>query len=137
MSTAPGKYVGARGRYALRVTTKLAHLVRRTSVLLVAGGLVALSAGPASADVPENWTGEAPYDIDAVQAVLIFVGIPVLLFAVITFLVLLPSLIRGERYTVGGQATADQWFGGPAKGTAELPAPDDDESKAGGASARW
>ena len=135
MSTAPGKYVGVWGRYDLPVTTKLAHLVRRTSVLLLAGGLVALSAGPASADVPEGWSN--PSDVDPVQAVLIFVGIPVLLFVVITFLVLLPSLIRGERFTVGGQATADQWFGGPVKGTAELPAPDDEESKAGGASARW
>jgi len=117
------------------VTTKLAHLVRRTSVVLVAGGLVALSAGPASADVPEGWSN--PSDVDPVHAILVFVGIPVLLFVIITACVLLPSLIRGERFTVGGQATADQWFGGPVKGTAELPAPDDEESKAGGASARW
>lgn len=99
-------------------------------------GLVALAA-PAGADTPENWTGEAPYEVDGLDAALIFVGIPVLLFAVITLLVLLPSLIRGERFTVGGQATADQWFGGPSKGTAELPAADDKDSKAGGASARW
>ncbi|MFC5494811.1 hypothetical protein [Nocardioides caricicola] len=118
------------------MTTKLAHLVRRTSVVLVALGLVAM-AGPAGADTPENWTGEPPTVVDGVEAALIFVGIPVLLFAVITLLVLLPSLIRGERFTVGGQATADQWFGGPVKGTAELPAPDDQDSKAGGASARW
>jgi CO/xanthine dehydrogenase Mo-binding subunit len=45
--------------------------------------------------------------------------------------------IKGERFTPGGQATQDQWFGGPSKGTAELPAPDNDESKAGGASGRW
>jgi hypothetical protein len=135
MSTAPGKSAGARGRYAFLVTTKLAHLARRTAVVLVAGGLVAFTAGPASADVPEGWSN--PSDVNPVQAVLIFVGIPVLLFVVITFLVLLPSLIRGERFTVGGQATADQWFGGPVKGTAELPAPDDEDSKAGGASARW
>lgn len=137
MSTAPGKPAGARGRYALPVTTKLAHLVRRTSVLLLAGGLVAAIAAPAGADVPEGWTGEGAYEVNPVQAVLIFVGIPLALFVLITFLVLLPSLIRGERFTVGGQATADQWFGGPVKGTAELPAPDDEESKAGGASARW
>jgi hypothetical protein len=137
MSTAPGKLAGARGRYALPVTTKLAHLVRRTSVVLVAGAVVALTAAPAGADVPEGWTGQAPYDIDTVKAVLIFVGIPLAMFVLITFLTLLPSLVRGERFTVGGQATADQWFGGPGKGTAELPAPDDRDSKAGGASARW
>ena len=50
---------------------------------------------------------------------------------------LLPAVIRGERFTPGGPATEDQWFGGPRKGTAELPAPDTEESKAGGASARW
>jgi hypothetical protein len=136
MSTAPSKDVGARDDTLCPVTTKLAHLVRRTSAVLVVLGLVAL-AGPAGADTPENWTGEPPTDVDGVEAVLILVGIPVLLFAVITLLVLLPSLIRGERFTVGGQATADQWFGGPVTGTAELPAPDDQDSKAGGASARW
>ena len=119
------------------MTTKLAHLVRRLSVVLVAGALVALTSGPASADVPENWTGEPPYEINGVDAVLIFVGIPVLLFVLITLAVIGPALLRGERFTVGGQATADQWFGGPSKGTAELPAPDNGDSKAGGASARW
>jgi hypothetical protein len=117
------------------VTTKLAHLVRRTSVVLLAGGLVAAAAAPAGAEVPDGWSN--PSDVNPVEAVLVFVGIPLLLFAVITLLVLLPSLIRGEKFTVGGQATADQWFGGPVKGTAELPAPDNEESKAGGASARW
>jgi hypothetical protein len=117
------------------VTTKLAHLVRRTSVLLVAGGLLAFAAAPAGADVPEGWSNPSP--VDPVDAFLLLVCVPLALFLIITALVLLPSLIRGERFTVGGQATADQWFGGPSKGTAELPAPDDEDSKAGGASARW
>ena len=117
------------------VTTKLAHLVRRTSVLLVTGGLLAFAAAPAGADVPEGWS--TPAAVDPVEAVLLLVGVPLALFLIITLLVLLPSLIRGERFTVAGQATADQWFGGPNKGTAELPAPDDEDSKAGGASARW
>ena len=60
-----------------------------------------------------------------------------LIFLVITLLVVLPGVIKGERFTPGGQATEDQWFGGPSKGTAELPAPDNEESKAGGASGRW
>lgn len=117
--------------------TKLTHLVRRTSVLLVAGGLVALSAGPAGADTPEGWTGEAPTEVDGVEAALLLVGVPLLLFVVITLLVVVPGIVKGERFTPGGQATADQWFGGPSKGTAELPAPDAEDSKAGGASARW
>jgi hypothetical protein len=117
------------------VTTKLAHLVRRTSVVLVAGGLVLAVAGPAGADVPEGWSD--PDAVSPLHAVLVLVGIPLLLFVLITLAVVVPSLLRGERFTVGGHATEDQWFGGPRSGTAELPAPDTEESKAGGASGRW
>jgi hypothetical protein len=117
------------------VTTKLARLARRTCVVLLAGGLVVALAGPAGADVPEGWDNPGP--VDPTRALLILAGIPALLFVVITLAVLLPPLLRGERFTPGGQATADQWFGGPRQGTAALPAPDDEESKAGGASARW
>lgn len=117
------------------MTTKLARRLRRTSVVLLAGALVVAAGGPAGADVPAGWSDPAP--VDPVEAVLVFVGIPLLLFAVITVLVLLPGLIKGERFTPGGHATEDQWFGGPSKGTAALPAPDTEESKAGGASGRW
>lgn len=119
----------------LRVTTKLAHLVRRTSVVLVAGGLVLAAAGPAGADVPEGWSN--PDDVSPVHALLLLAGVPILLFVLITLLVVVPGLVKGERFTPGGQATEDQWFGGPRQGTAELPAPDTEESKAGGASGRW
>jgi len=116
------------------VNSKLAQLVRRTSVVLVAGALV-LAGGPAGADTPEGWP-EAP-PVDAVEAVLLLVGIPLLIFAVVTLLVVVPGVVKGERFTPGGQATEDQWFGGPRQGTAELPAPDTESSKAGGASGRW
>jgi len=123
-------------RYDSSVTTKLARRVRRTSVVLLAGAaLVVAAGGPAGADVPEGWSN--PSDVDPVEAVLLLVGVPLLLFLVITALVVIPGVIKGERFTPGGQATQDQWFGGPSKGTAELPAPDNDESKAGGASGRW
>ena len=117
------------------MTTKLARRARRTSVVLLAGALVVAAGAPAGADVPEGWSN--PSEVDPVQAVLLFVGVPLLLFLVITALVVIPGVIKGERFTPGGQATEDQWFGGPSKGTAALPAPDNDESKAGGASARW
>jgi hypothetical protein len=117
------------------VTTKLAHLARRTSVVVLATALVLAVAGPAGADVPEGWSD--PDSVDPMHALLVLVGIPLLLFVVITVLVVLPGVIRGERFTPGGQATADQWFGGPRTGTAELPAPDTEESQAGGASGRW
>lgn len=123
-------------RYDSSVTTKLARRVRRTSVVLLAGAaLVVVAGGPAGADVPEGWSN--PSEVDPVEAVLLLVGVPLLLFLVITALVVIPGVIKGERFTPGGQATQDQWFGGPSKGTAALPAPDNDESKAGGASGRW
>ena len=115
--------------------TKLAHLVRRTSLVLAVGGLVLAAAGPAGADVPEGWSDPEP--VSPLHAVLLLVGVPLLLFVLITIAVVVPGLVRGERFTPGGQATEDQWFGGPRKGTAELPAPDTEESNAGGASARW
>jgi hypothetical protein len=117
------------------VTTKLARRARRTSAVLLGTALVLAAASPAGADVPEGWSN--PSDVDPLHTVLVFVGIPVLLFVVITLLVVIPGVIKGERFTPGGHATEDQWFGGPSKGTAALPAPDTEESKAGGASGRW
>lgn len=115
--------------------SELAHLARRTALVAAVGGLVLAAAGPAGADVPEGWSDPDP--VDPLHAVLLLVGVPLLLFVVITLLVVLPGVIKGERFTPGGQATEDQWFGGPRKGTAELPAPDSEQSRAGGASARW
>ena len=117
------------------MTTKLARRARRISVVLLAGALVVAAGAPAGADVPEFWSN--PSAVDPVEATLLFVGVPLLLFLVITAMVVIPGVIKGERFTPGGQATQDQWFGGPTTGTAELPAPDNDESKAGGASGRW
>jgi hypothetical protein len=117
------------------VTTKLAHLARRTSVVLLAGALVVAAGGPAGAEVPEGWSNPDP--VDPWHAALLLAGVPLLLFVVITAIVVIPGIAKGERFTPGGQATADQWFGGPRSGTAELPAPDTEESQAGGASGRW
>ena len=64
-------------------------------------------------------------------------GVPLLLFVLIVLAVYLPALVRGERVKPGAPAVEDQWFGGPRKGTAELAGPDNEDSQAGGASARW
>lgn len=113
----------------------LARLVRGTTVALSVGALALAFAAPASADVPEGWAEH--YDVPLWHTLIVLVGIPVLIFAVITALVVIPGIVKGERFTPGGALTEDQWFGGPRSGTAELPAPDDDQSQAGGASARW
>jgi len=118
----------------LGVTPNLETLARRTTVVLTAMGTVLAVAGPASAEVPEGWSNPEP--VSPLQAVLVLVGIPLLLMVVISLLVYLPALVRGERVAPGG-TRENQWFGGPRKGTSELAAPDTEESKAGGASGRW
>ena len=122
-------------RYPDTVTSMRATIVRRTAAVLAASAAVVAVAGPASADVPEGWA--QPYHPSGLHSLLIFVGIPALLFLLITLAVYLPSMLRGGRGRPGGSGVEDQWFGGPRKGTAELPAPDNEESKAGGASGRW
>ncbi|MGZ4445993.1 MAG: hypothetical protein ACXVWZ_01750 [Nocardioides sp.] len=118
------------------MTTKLETIVRRsTAVSLAAAATLVAVSGPASADVPEGW---APaYHVDGMHTLLVLVGIPVLMFVAIVAMVYLPAVVRGERVAPGASSTEDQWFGGPRKGTSELAGPDTEESKAGGASARW
>ncbi|NYD42587.1 hypothetical protein [Nocardioides panaciterrulae] len=111
--------------------------VRRAALVLTTSaglGLVGL-AGPASAAVPEGWSN--PPSVSALHAVLLLGGVPLLAYVVLTLLVYLPSMLRGERRSSGAHPGESQWFGGPSKGTSELPAPDNEESKAGGASGRW
>lgn len=118
----------------LSVTTTLETLARRTTVVLAATAAVLATAGPAGAEVPEGWSD--PDEVSVLHAVLVLGGIPLLLFVVISMLVYIPSLVRGERGGPGA-TRENQWFGGPRQGTAELAAPDTEESKAGGASGRW
>jgi hypothetical protein len=60
-----------------------------------------------------------------------------LLFALIALAVYLPAMVRGEKLLPDHSAGEAQWIGGPRQGVAELPAPDGDDSRAGGASGRW
>ena len=113
--------------------------LRRLLLLAVAGlwfgAASVVLAAPASADVPEFW--DRPDEIDNLGAILLLAGVPLLLFVVITFLVYAPSIIRGERIAPGQPVTENQWLGGPRKSAGELAAPDNDDSRAGGASGRW
>jgi hypothetical protein len=86
-------------------------------------------------DVPDGWSN--PSDVNKVEALLLFGGIPMLLFITITIAVYLPSLARGERIAPGQPPVENQWLGGPRTGTAELKGPDSQDAEAGGASGRW
>ena len=86
-------------------------------------------------DVPIGWS--QPDDVNMVHALLLLVGVPLLLFILITVAVYLPSIIRGERIAPGQPPVENQWLGGPRTGTAELKGPESEDAEAGGASGRW
>lgn len=113
----------------------MTNFVRRAAVTAV--GLAAVSfalAGPASANVPQGWSDPAPMPIG--KFLLIILVLPVAAAIVISLIVLLPGLLKGEG--LGNKPEqGGEWFGGPRQGTSDLAAPDGDDSQAGGASARW
>jgi hypothetical protein len=93
---------------------------------------------------PEDWPN--PPEMSTLHAILLFVGVPALIFVVITLLVLAPSLARGPRYRPGQDWDAQpEWLSGgeiepPATpGNRQLTAGEatDIEPEQGGASARW
>ncbi|MGH3455299.1 MAG: DUF5130 family protein [Nocardioidaceae bacterium] len=82
----------------LRTSRTRRAAIRLGAVTLTALALVAV-AGPASADTPVSWPDAEP--MSTLEALLVFVGIPAGLFALIALLVVAPSLARGPRYRPG------------------------------------
>jgi hypothetical protein len=107
------------------------------AVWLVVGALVA----PASADTPSGW--ETSPHVSALDYLLVLVIIPLGAAAVISLLVVIPSLVSNRGYEPGQSWRGDtEWFGGPTKGVkaAEEVTPDQIElssKDAGGTSGRW
>lgn len=92
-------------------------------------------AGAAFADTPEGWA-DAP-DHGGFDYLLLLVLLPLGIAAVVSLLVVLPSLIKGERYEPGDHWRADEeWFGGPRQGI-EAGEKADIGSDRGGASGNW
>ncbi|MCA1983621.1 hypothetical protein [Nocardioides nematodiphilus] len=56
--------------------------------------VTAVVAGPASADVPSGWSN--PSDVNPLHLLSLILFIPVAAALVISFLVLLPGVLRGE-----------------------------------------
>lgn len=126
-------------------------ITRRTrrvlSALLTAGALVVVTAGPARAQSDDELVGtQYPSGLSLAETLLIFVGIPALIFGVVAALVFAtagnrePRLREGqgqgwwaepEYFSAEGAASADA---APAITQGE-PAASDDET--GGSSARW
>jgi hypothetical protein len=115
---------------------------RATTLVAAAAGVLALSAVPASAEVPEGWPETDAVDPWFVIGVLVVV--PVVLAVVIAAFVYVPAMVRGERVAPGAPQGEDQWLGGPRRTAGELDAPDHgapvpagELDTAGGAGGRW
>ena len=122
-------------RYPRHVTSTTTRLARRTGVVLTAAALSLLAAAPAHAEVPEGWS-DAP-DIGLLQMFTVIVAVPAVLFVVITFLVCLPALAKGEKLLPSTSPAPDQWFGGPGRPAGELETTPREVGSTGGASGSW
>ncbi len=91
--------------------------VRRAARILALVPALAVTSitGAAFAEPPAQWANNPT--VSPLYVLTVLVVIPVALFLVITLLVYLPSMSRGERYKPGevwrGEPT---WFGGPRAG---------------------
>ena len=110
-----------------------ARFAARASLPLVALGL-ALLAAPAHADVAEGWSN--PEDVNALHALLLLAGVPLLLFVLIGLAVYVPALVRGEDVSPTGGGSESQWIGGP-RHAKELASADTAPSETGGAHGSW
>jgi hypothetical protein len=113
-------------------------LGRASRALVVTLG-VTLGTGlvvPAHADPPSTWE-EA--DTGSVFDGLWLVGIALLVILLITLLVYLPSMIRGQsKEPALAFQDRPEWFGGPRTGVAAAQGEQGaEDSTKGGASARW
>jgi hypothetical protein len=118
---------------------------RRLRPLLVLLGaawlLLGVMVAPVAADTPEAWE-QAP-DVSPLGFLLVLAILPLGAAAVISLLVVLPSLASDRGYEPGQSWRGDtEWFGGPTKGVkgADDVTPDQIEQSskdAGGTSGRW
>ncbi|MCL2541087.1 MAG: hypothetical protein FWE71_01340 [Nocardioidaceae bacterium] len=119
-------------------------VVRRSAAVLTLatlfGTALALAGGAASADTPIPGGGwETKPQVNDLQAILLFVGIPILVLLVVSAMILGPALARGEAILPkkGDEEPEGQWLGGPRKSAGELADPDSEGSAAGGAGGTW
>ncbi len=120
--------------YPRLVTPTTTRLARRTGVLLVAAALTLTTAGPAVAEAPEGWSNPDP--VSPLQLLTVILGLPLVLFVLITAAVLVGPLARGEKL-LPSTSTPDQWFGGPDRPAGELESSSRPAGTTGGASGSW
>ena len=122
----------------MTIDTKAPQSRRPLRAAAVTLGLVLGSlAAPALAAPPEAWE---EVDTGSLMDNLLFlVGVPVVVFVLVTLLIYLPSMMRRQS-TEPALAFRErtEWFGGPRKGVEATTSHDAEHSSdKGGASARW
>jgi len=116
------------------VTIRFATRAAAVSALAVSTLAVATPALAAThVHALEGGTGDG---LSLAQNLLIFVGIPLGLFLLISLLVLAPSIMRGGYKPSLGWWAEPVWFGGPADPYRALDSVRETH-EGGGASARW
>lgn len=115
---------------------------RAARALALTPAVLLLSAAtPALAAAPSTW--EKSPSVSPLHFLLIVVAIPAGLFVLISLLVYVPSLVKGERYQPGlAWRNEPEWFGGPSAGVEAAQKRDPAEIEAGadergGARAQW
>ncbi|MGZ4590564.1 MAG: aa3-type cytochrome oxidase subunit CtaJ [Actinomycetes bacterium] len=118
-----------------------ARAALRAALLTATTALLVLPASAAFATQPTNTydDGDQPgAGLTVLQTLLIFVGIPALVFVVIVLLVNAGSASRGPRYRPGvGWWAAPIWFNGPDNAERAVREAAGLSNQGGGASARW
>jgi hypothetical protein len=116
------------------LTVKLRSVV--TAGALSAWAFVAAAAPALAAGSGDD--GEVADSISVGRALLIYVGIPLGIVAVIWVLASLPSMVKAPRYRPGlSWWAAPVWFSGPEDPGAEASATEGSSEGSGGTSARW
>lgn len=120
--------------------------VRRAArvLALVPALFVTSATGAAFAEAPATWEDNAA--VSPLHVILVLAVIPIGLFVLITLLVYLPSMSRGESYQPGQVWRSEpSWFGGPRRGVDSVDGNDEQPavgrggsgSTRGGASGHW
>ena len=127
------------------MAARAAYTVSAATVIAAAAVLV--TAAPAAANTPVGW--EPTDAMSLLDALLLFVGGPLLLTLVLVAMVMAPSAIRGgEQAGRPGQSRWSEplWFGGADeiesasgahRAALEAPSPSAESEPGGGAGARW
>jgi hypothetical protein len=120
----------------------LATALRRAATVVarpvaVTLGLVLGSlALPAAATAPESWEEQDTGSV--LQHLLVLGGIPLAVILLLTLLVYLPSMMRGQSSEPAlAFQERSEWFGGPRKGVDAAPGSSDTDEDKGGAGGRW